>query len=145
MSQKWRREMKKTFTFSEIIAFDNYEIEAVTPGDVMVKTKVTASALNYHHTAHGGYLFALSDQIAGLASVSTGYDAVTQQANIHYLRPGKLGDCLHIHGICLHNGRTTKVVEVTITNQAQKTLSKASFTMFVTGKRQEETGVTQQS
>ncbi len=49
------------------------------------------------------------------------------------MRGGRLGDLLTIDGTCLHNGRKTKVVEVTITNQAGERVAQASFTMFVTG------------
>ncbi|WP_256866618.1 PaaI family thioesterase, partial [Streptococcus pluranimalium] len=64
---------------------------------------------------------------------SLGSEAVTMQSNIHYMRGGRLGDLLTIDGTCLHNGRKTKVVEVTITNQAGERVAQASFTMFVTG------------
>ena len=59
------------------------------------------------------------------------------QSNINYLKAGHLSDQLKIEGLCVHNGKTTKVVEVVITNQEEKILTRATFTMYVTGSVEE--------
>ena len=46
-----------------------------------------------------------------------GLDGVTLQSSINYLKAGKLDDVLTIKGECVHQGRTTCVVDVDITNQ----------------------------
>lgn len=107
-------------------------------GHVIVTTEVVDKSLNYYGFAHGGYIFTLCDQISGLVSISTGFDAVTLQSSINYLKSGKLGDTLLIDGRCVHDGRTTKVVDVTVTNQLKQEVAKATFTMFVTGKRKDD-------
>ncbi|MGT2887123.1 PaaI family thioesterase [Streptococcus didelphis] len=127
----------KEFVTKEIRIFENYETQLFEYGKVIVSTQVVESSLNYHATAHGGYLFALSDQIAGAVCVSTGYDAVTQQSNINYLKAAVKGDVLTIEGTCIHDGRTSKVNEVTIRNQKGQLVTKASFTMFIVGKRKD--------
>ena len=76
---------------------------------VVVTTKVVESSLNYYGNAHGGYLFTLCDQVSGLVVVSQGVDGVTLQSSINYLKAGRLGDVLTIHGECVHSGRTTRV------------------------------------
>lgn len=119
-----------------IVAFDNYEVKQVENGHVIVTTEIVDSALNYYGNAHGGYLFTLCDQISGLVARATGFDAVTLQSSINYLKAGHLGDMLTIEGTCVHNGRSTKVVDVTVTNAAGVMLCKGSFTMYVTGERQ---------
>ncbi len=43
----------------------------------------------------------------------------------------KLDDVLTIKGECVHQGRTTCVVDVDITNQEGRNVCKATFTMFV--------------
>ena len=43
--------------------------------------------------------------------------SVTLQSSINYLKAGNLGDVLTIKGECVHQGRTTCVVDVDITNQ----------------------------
>ena len=128
----------KDFHFDAISAFENYEIEQMRDGHVVVTTKVVDSSLNYYGNAHGGYLFTLCDQISGLVVISLGLDGVTLQSSINYLKAGKLDDVLTIKGECVHEGRTTCVVDVDITNQEGRNVCKATFTMFVTGQRSED-------
>ena len=128
----------KDFHFDAISAFENYEIKEMKDGHVEVTTKVVDSSLNYYGNAHGGYLFTLCDQISGLVVISLGLDGVTLQSSINYLKAGKLDDVLTIKGECVHQGRTTCIVDVDISNQEDKNICKATFTMFVTGKRSDE-------
>ena len=90
------------FHFDAISAFENYEIEQMRDGHVVVTTKVVDSSLNYYGNAHGGYLFTLCDQISGLVVISLGLDGVTLQSSINYLKAGKLDDVLTIKGECVH-------------------------------------------
>ena len=99
----------------------------------MGKNKVGPNSLNYYWQAHCVYRFTLCEQGNGLVAMSLGSHAVTLQSSINYLKAGQLEDCLTIEGRCLHNGKSTKIVETTITNQAGKLIVKATFTMFVTG------------
>ena len=128
----------KDFHFDAISAFENYEIKEMKDGHVEVTTKVVDSSLNYYGNAHGGYLFTLCDQISGLVLISLGLDVVTLQSSINYLKAGKRDDVLTIEGECVHQGRTTCVVDVAIANQEGRNVCKATFTMFVTGQRSDE-------
>jgi len=82
----------KDFHFDAISAFENYEIEKMKDGQVIVTTEVVQSSLNYYGNAHGGYLFTLCDQISGLVLISQGVDGVTilfvliTDNHIHYSR-----------------------------------------------------------
>ena len=131
----------KDFHFDAISAFENYEIEKMQDGQVVVTTEVVQSSLNYYGNAHGGYLFTLCDQISGLVLISQGLDGVTLQSSINYLRAGNLGDKLTVSGICVHPGRKTRIVNVVISNQENKNVCKATFTMFITGQRKEESQI----
>ncbi|MGT2682163.1 PaaI family thioesterase [Streptococcus porci] len=118
----------------EIRAFENYEVKVAEEGHIVINTKVVDGSLNYYGNAHGGYLLTLCDQISGLVARSLGANAVTLQSNINYLRAGHLGDLLTVEGRCVHDGRTTKIVDTVISNEKGDLITKASFTMFVTGK-----------
>ena len=131
----------KDFHFDAISAFENYEIEKMEDGQVIVTTEVVTSSLNYYGNAHGGYLFTLCDQISGLVLISQGLDGVTLQSSINYLRAGHACDKLTISGTCVHPGRKTRVVDVVISNQEKENVCKATFTMFVTGQRKEESQI----
>ena len=52
----------------EIRVFENFQEELFETGHVIVTTKVVEKSLNYFGNAHGGYLFTLCDQVAGLVS-----------------------------------------------------------------------------
>lgn len=118
---------------NKIEVFDNYKIEKYEYGNVTLSTEVKKSSLNYYGIAHGGYLFTLCDQVAGLVAISTGFEAVTLQSIINYFKPGKMGERLFVVGKCIHNGKTTKVVDIEIRNREDKLLTKNSCTMYVTG------------
>ena len=120
----------------KIIVFENGDITKMEPGHITISTEVVESSLNLYGKAHGGYLFTLCDQAAGLVAISLGSYAVTLQSSINYLKPGELGSSLVIDATCSHDGKHTKIVEVTITNETGELLTKATFTMFVTGKVQ---------
>ena len=66
----------------EIRVFENFQEELFETGHVIVTTEVVEKSLNYFGNAHGGYLFTLCDQVAGLVALSTGDYAVTLQTNI---------------------------------------------------------------
>ena len=100
-------------------------------------TKVVEKSLNYFGNAHGDICLRFVIRLQGLVAISTGDYAVTLQSNINYLKAGNLSDQLKIEGLCVHNGKTTKVVEVVITNQEEKILTRATFTMYVTGSVEE--------
>lgn len=119
----------------EIKVFENYQIDLVEAGHLKLSTEVVSSSLNYYGKAHGGYLFTLCDQVSGLVARSTGVDAVTLQANISYLKAGELGNRLSVEGVCIHDGKTTKIVEVSVFNESGALLTKGTFTMYVTGQR----------
>ena len=128
----------KDFHFDAISAFENYEIEKMRDGQRCGDDQSSGLVAHYYGNAHGGYLFTLCDQISGLVVISLGLDGVTLQSSINYLKAGKLDDVLTIKGECVHQGRTTCVVDVDITNQEGRNVCKATFTMFVTGQRSED-------
>ena len=126
-----QNELKK-FGLQPIQVLDDYEIREAQPGQVTMEVGVKQDSLNPYQLAHGGYLFTLADSVAGLTVYSLGYFSLTLQSNINYLKAAKEGDTLTISGKCLHDGRTTKLIDVVIQNQAGELVAKASFTMFVT-------------
>lgn len=125
----------KDIQFTPITVFDNYEVEEFERGRVRVTTRVVESSLNIYGIAHGGYIFTLCDQIAGMTVFSMGYDTVTLQSNINFVKGGKVGERLTIEGQYIHNGRSTKLIDTQVTNEQGQLVAKASFTMFVTGTR----------
>lgn len=124
-------------TIEEIRAFDNYAIKELSYGRVVVKTRVSDQSLNRHGHAHGGFLFTLADEISGMTVRTTGHKSVTMQASINYLRPGLAGSHLTITGQITHDGKTSKVIDTSITNTDGKLVAKGTFTMAVIGQAED--------
>ena len=116
--------------FDREMDFRNASLKSYEEGRILIETQVTKENVNPYGFAHGGYLYTLCDSTAGLIGYSLGDYIVTQQASISYIRSAALNDVLTVEGICIHNGKTTKVAEVTITNQEQRLICKATFTLF---------------
>lgn len=125
--------MLEKLDLKAITVLDDYEAKVINEHDVLLTTTVGEKSVNPYGIVHGGYLFTLADSVAGLTTVALGSYSVTLQSNINYMAAARVGDRLEVTGSCSHNGSRTKVVDVIIHNQDQKTIAKASFTMFVTG------------
>ena len=106
----------------EIRVFENFQEEVFEAGHVVVTTKVVEKSLNYFGNAHGGYLFTLCDQVAGLVAISTGDYAVTLQSNINYLKAGHLSDQLKIEGLCVHMVRRLRWWKLSLLIRKRKSL-----------------------
>ena len=117
--------------FNEIRIFENYELIESEVGHAVLKTRVTKNSLNLYGHAHGGYLFALCDSMSGFVARSTGVEIVTLTASISYLLGAQEDDELKVEGNIVHNGVTTKVVEIVVTNQNDELVCKGTFTMYV--------------
>ena len=102
-------------------------------GHCSYEVVVGENHLNGGGIAHGGFLFTLADNAAGLTAAYSERglrDLVTQTATIHYIRAAQLGEHLVAEGRLVHGGRSTALVNVEIRNDADKLLLQGEFTMF---------------
>jgi len=89
--------------------------------------------LNGGGIAHGGFLFTLADNAAGLTAAYSERglrDLVTQTATVHYIRAAQLHEHLVAEGKLVHGGRSTALVNVEVRNDAGKLLLQGEFSMF---------------
>lgn len=63
-------------------------------GRAVVQMRISASMVNGHKTAHGGYLFLLADTAFACACNSDGPVTVAAGAEIDFVAPAHLGDLL---------------------------------------------------
>jgi acyl-CoA thioesterase len=70
------------------------EIAGIGPGHATLTMTVRPDMVNGQKITHGGFIFALADSAVGFACNSHNERAVTTQASITFIRPGKLGDRL---------------------------------------------------
>jgi len=121
-------------TFSDVmdmkLVFEGAKLLSCKEGEVVYTIRVNESDVNPYGFAHGGYLFTLCDNMAGMIGYTLGYYSVTLQANINYLKSAQLDDLLEVKGKAIHFGKTTDVVEVEINNQNKELLAKAQITLY---------------
>ena len=121
-------------TFSDVmdmkLVFEGAKLLSCKEGEVVYTIRVNESDVNPYGFAHGGYLFTLCDNMAGMIGYTLGYYSVTLQANINYLKSALLDDLLEVKGKEIHFGKTTDVVEVEINNQNKELLAKAQITLY---------------
>lgn len=69
-------------------------LESVAAGHAVISMRVTEAMVNGHGMCHGGFIFTLADSAFAFACNSYGERVVAQQAQITFLRPGRLGEQL---------------------------------------------------
>ena len=116
--------------FNKIVAFDNYEVIEYYPGNITLKVIVNKDSLNPYGNAHGGFLYTICDSLAGATAYSLNAACVTQQASTNYLKQSTLNDELIFKSKCIHNGKTTKVIQTDVYKD-DKLISQSTFTMYV--------------
>lgn len=91
-------------------AFANYlgaKVKIIKPGQSRVSLIVKDHMTNFHGTAHGGIIFAISDMAFAAACNSHGKVAVALNVSICFLRPAYPGDHLVAEAKEEHNSRRT--------------------------------------
>lgn len=124
--------------FNMTFEFRDCRLETFEKGLVEVKTVVNSSNTNPYGFAHGGYLFTLCDNVAGLLGYSLGWYVMSQQSSISFTSSVKEKEELLIRAECVHDGRSSKVCEVSIYNEKGKTVVKGLFTLFPVKKVEDE-------
>ncbi len=84
---------------------------------------VRADMVNGHDICHGGLIFTLADSAFAFACNSSNVVTVAQHCAITFLAPAKRGDELTAEAVERHRGRTTGISDVTVTNQAGRTVA----------------------
>jgi len=104
-------------------------IDAVGDGTAECSMKLEKKHLNANHVAQGGALFTLCDICMSVAANAGGVMTVTQNMDIHYLRPGT-GERLTAFAQRISEGRTTCLYRVEVRNEQDKLIAYATGTGF---------------
>jgi acyl-CoA thioesterase len=90
------------------------EIVEIGPGRAVLAMIVQPSMTNGHGTCHGGYIFILADAAFAFACNSHGPRNVAQNAQVHFLAPGRLGARLTAEAIERRRGERSGLTDVTV-------------------------------
>lgn len=111
------------------IKANNYNVLKVENNYCEMEGIITESSMNHLGIVHGGYLFGLADTTAGIAAMSEGRNVVTIDSNISYFKQAK-GNKITAIAKPLKIGKTISVYEVTINNEQNDLLAKATITYY---------------
>lgn len=91
-------------------------LDAVGPGTATVSLTVTPDMANGHGICHGGFIFTLADSAFAFACNSHGDRAVAQNAQVTFLRPGRLGERLVANAREIARSGRSGITDVTVVN-----------------------------
>jgi acyl-CoA thioesterase len=106
--------MMKHDLFSQWLGIDVLEVKE---GYSKIKMTVREEMINGFGIVHGGIAFSLADSAFAFACNNRNVLSVALDTSINFLKPVHVGDVLTAEAKELHNGRSTGLYHIIITNE----------------------------
>ena len=106
--------MMKNDLFSQWLGI---EVLSVSEGHSKVKMTVRKEMVNGFGIVHGGIAFSLADSAFAFACNNRNNLSVALDTSINFTKPVHVGDVLLAEAVEIHNGKSTGLYHITITNQ----------------------------
>ncbi|RYZ33226.1 MAG: hydroxyphenylacetyl-CoA thioesterase PaaI [Sphingobacteriales bacterium] len=106
----------------------------VREGYSKIKMTVRPEMINGFGIVHGGVAFSLGDSAFAFACNNRNNLSVALDTSINFTKPVHVGDELTAEAKELHNGKSTGLYHITITNQRDHIVAMFKGTCFRTGK-----------
>ncbi len=110
------------------------EIIEIREGYSKIKMVVRNEMINGLGIVHGGIAFSLGDTAFAFACNTRNNLSVALDTSINFLKPVHPGDELTAEAKEIHNGKSTGLYQITITNQRDHTVALFKGTCFRTNK-----------
>ena len=110
------------------------EVLEVKEGYSRIKMTVRKEMINGFGIVHGGIAFALSDSAFAFACNNRNVLSVALDTSINFTKPVHVGDILTAEAKELHNGKSTGLYHITVSNQKDHTVALFKGTCFRTNK-----------
>ena len=117
--------------FSQWLGISIIEIKE---GYSKIKMTVRSEMINGFGIVHGGITFSLADSAFAFACNNRNILSVALDTSINFLKPVQVNDVLIAEAKELHNGRSTGLYHINITNQQNETVAVFKGTCFRTSK-----------
>ena len=121
----------KNDLFSQWLGIDVLDIKE---GYSKIKMKVRKEMINGFGIVHGGIAFSLADSAFAFACNNRNNLSVALDTSINYTKPVHVGDVLTAEAKEIHNGKSTGLYHISITNQGGHVVAIFKGTCFRTGK-----------
>ncbi len=113
------------------------ELLKAEEGYIYARVKMRKDLENIYGDMHGGCLYTIADNMAGIAASTCGYYVTTVNGSIQYLRAGRNTEYIYCEAEVIKPGRTISVVSVRICDDQKTLLNTAEFTFFNLRKRED--------
>ena len=123
--------MMKNDLFSQWLGI---EVLEVSEGYSKIKMIVRKEMINGFGIVHGGIAFSLADSAFAFACNNRNNLSVALDTSINFTRPVHVGDILTAEAKEVHNGKSTGLYHISITNQNAHLVAIFKGTCFRTGK-----------
>lgn len=124
-------QMMKADLFSQWLGIEVIEIKE---GYSKIKMLVRDEMINGFGVVHGGIAFSLSDSAFAFACNNRNNLSMALDTSINLTKTIKPGDVLTAEANELHNGKSTGLYVITVTNQLNQQVALFKGTCFRTGK-----------
>lgn len=129
---KWdlKEEYTKLVAKNPFAAQLGIEILEVREGYVHSRVKKKWELENVYGDLHGGFLYTIADNMAGIAASTYGYYVTTVNGSIQYLKAARNTEYIYCEARVIKQGKTIDAVHVEITDDNGLLLDTADFTYF---------------
>lgn len=110
------------------------EVLEIKEGYSKIKMVVRKEMINGFGIVHGGIAFSLADSAFAFACNNRNVLSVALDTSINFTKPVHIGDILTAEAKELHNGKSTGLYHITVTNQKDHTVALFKGTCFRTNK-----------
>ncbi len=111
------------------------EVLDVKDGYSKIKMTVRKEMINGFGIVHGGIAFSLADSAFAFACNNRNVLSVALDTSINFLKPVNVGDELTAEANELHNGKSTGLYNITVTNQKDLLVAVFKGNCFRTNKK----------
>jgi acyl-CoA thioesterase len=110
------------------------EVLNITEGYSKIRMTVREEMINGFGIVHGGIAFSLADSAFAFACNNRNNLSVALDTSINFTKPVHVGDLLTAEAKELHNGKSTGLYHITISNQKEHVVALFKGTCFRTHK-----------
>jgi acyl-CoA thioesterase len=125
------KHMMQNDLFSQWLGIEVLQVEE---GYSKISMTVRSEMVNGFGIVHGGIAFSLADSAFAFACNNRNNLSVALDTAINFLKPVQVGDVLLAEAKEIHNGKSTGLYHITITNQHNHTVAVFKGTCFRTHK-----------
>ncbi len=110
------------------------EVLEIKEGYSKIKMTVRKEMINGFGIVHGGIAFSLADSAFAFACNNRNVLSVALDTSINFMKPVNVGDILTAESKELHNGKSTGLYHITISNQKEHVVAIFKGTCYRTDK-----------